>query len=716
MAQIVAYREQQRLAPVAGEKQRAVSAGFGQEIGQGLQRVATGVERLSDGLETLRQKEDEAAVLELDAEFSEQARELQSAYLSSRGRAAIDTHEQTLTTWDQRQEEFLSRATSDRQRQLLGRVLGQRREQFIGQADRHRIGQTDAYLDASEQARIGQLGNDVISTPDGPDREVMLSAHEQAVRARAQRLGLDGDAANMMVLEAQTVVHQNAVGAMLEAGDPVGARAYIETYADQIGARVRTQLDGVVREQLYDYRAQQFWDADPVDRPDPVETVEVDGQRQSLALAPPVPAAMGSRFGPRRSPGGQGSTNHRGVDYPVPVGTPVTASLPGVIRWRDDPDGYGRYAVIDHGGGLETRYAHLSAASIADGTRVEQGQVIGLSGGARGSAGAGNSQGPHVHYEVRRNGQAVDPASVVGQRVEVEAGVDAGAMPTTVDDVMARAAEAAGDDWRYRAHLERTGMARLSQTRQARADREGEASRALDQWLVDNPQAADQSQIPASIWNSVSPAERLSVQGTLRARASGESGIDPVVANDTYNLLVDEAVANPGQFLQRDMRAYRGVVTEGQLNSLLSTYRSLATQEPGASEALRNRRGLITSYARAVGIETGEDAAPEDAERMAYLDLSIQQFADGYRQREGREPDLDALNGALRTLTAPANNGRAYFEGASSGFRIPRGDRAVILRELRTGRNPVANPTEEQIQRVYALGIAAGRFRPTPSR
>jgi murein DD-endopeptidase MepM/ murein hydrolase activator NlpD len=115
--------------------------------------------------------------------------------------------------------------------------------------------------------------------------------------------------------------------------------------------------------------------------------------------------------GPRT--GGFGETRpghrHAGVDIAVPVGTNVQAAAAGTIIEAGTLPGYGNVVIIDHGRGTTTRYAHLSQILVQRGQQVGQGTVIGLSGGARGAPGSGDSTGPHVHYEVRRNGRPVNP-------------------------------------------------------------------------------------------------------------------------------------------------------------------------------------------------------------------------------------------------------------------------------------------------------------------
>lgn len=109
-------------------------------------------------------------------------------------------------------------------------------------------------------------------------------------------------------------------------------------------------------------------------------------------------------FGERR-----GARGHGGIDIAVPVGTNVSAAAAGTIIESGTLPGYGNVVIIDHGRGTTTRYAHLSKLLAGKGDSVGAGDVIGLSGGARGAPGAGNSRGPHLHYEVRRNGRPVDP-------------------------------------------------------------------------------------------------------------------------------------------------------------------------------------------------------------------------------------------------------------------------------------------------------------------
>jgi murein DD-endopeptidase MepM/ murein hydrolase activator NlpD len=124
----------------------------------------------------------------------------------------------------------------------------------------------------------------------------------------------------------------------------------------------------------------------------------------------PVSGRLTSGFGPRRSPGGIGSTNHGGVDVAVPIGTPIVAARAGTVAFAGTAGGYGVAVYLDHGGGMTTRYGHLSRALVRRGQAVAGGERIALSGNT------GTSTGPHLHFEVRRNGTAVDPLRYLPRR------------------------------------------------------------------------------------------------------------------------------------------------------------------------------------------------------------------------------------------------------------------------------------------------------------
>jgi murein DD-endopeptidase MepM/ murein hydrolase activator NlpD len=118
----------------------------------------------------------------------------------------------------------------------------------------------------------------------------------------------------------------------------------------------------------------------------------------------PVVGKLESGFGGRRNPfGGSSYEFHSGQDIDAQTGDPVVAGASGNVSFVGWQNGYGQLVVIDHGGGLTTRYGHLSHIDVAQGQAVARGQFIGRVGST------GRSTGPHLHYEIRINDEPVDP-------------------------------------------------------------------------------------------------------------------------------------------------------------------------------------------------------------------------------------------------------------------------------------------------------------------
>jgi len=114
-------------------------------------------------------------------------------------------------------------------------------------------------------------------------------------------------------------------------------------------------------------------------------------------------ARMSSVFGYRIHPVTGKSQFHKGMDFAAPIGTPIYATGNGVVTFSGWGTGYGRYVEVDHGNGTVTRYAHTSANYVNVGDTVYANQQIAAVGNT------GRSTGAHLHYEVRQNGQAVNP-------------------------------------------------------------------------------------------------------------------------------------------------------------------------------------------------------------------------------------------------------------------------------------------------------------------
>jgi len=126
--------------------------------------------------------------------------------------------------------------------------------------------------------------------------------------------------------------------------------------------------------------------------------------KNTLPNSSPVNAAFNSSsFGWRLDPFNGSKAFHEGLDFTAATGTAIYAAAGGIVSTAEQTPDYGKIVKIDHGSGLETRYAHASKLLVSVGQRVAKGQVIAEVGST------GRSTGPHLHYEIRLNGNPLDP-------------------------------------------------------------------------------------------------------------------------------------------------------------------------------------------------------------------------------------------------------------------------------------------------------------------
>lgn len=131
-------------------------------------------------------------------------------------------------------------------------------------------------------------------------------------------------------------------------------------------------------------------------------------------------ARLSSGYGMRDHPILRQRRNHNGVDLAAPSGTPVYATADGFVGKAQWWGSYGNYVQIEHGGEMQTRYAHLSSYTVSSGERVRKGELIGYVGTT------GRSTGPHLHYEVRIANEPVDPRPYMLAELTVDDDASAG--------------------------------------------------------------------------------------------------------------------------------------------------------------------------------------------------------------------------------------------------------------------------------------------------
>lgn len=135
---------------------------------------------------------------------------------------------------------------------------------------------------------------------------------------------------------------------------------------------------------------------------------ELQTLNPGLRFRLPVEGRITSKYGLRHDPIDGRLRHHSGIDIAMPEGTPVSSAAPGRVVFSGFSSGYGNCVIIEHDNGLTSLYAHNSLNLVKTGDFVDKNKVIALSGST------GRSTGPHLHFEVRRDGSPIDPSGMIG--------------------------------------------------------------------------------------------------------------------------------------------------------------------------------------------------------------------------------------------------------------------------------------------------------------
>ncbi|TCM58958.1 murein DD-endopeptidase MepM/ murein hydrolase activator NlpD [Rhizobium sp. PP-F2F-G48] len=233
-------------------------------------------------------------------------------------------------------------------------------------------------IERGQKDRIASLTSGAISATDAIETIVArtgLSVTPEAEQARAT-----GDTA----------------GQMTETGDTGMGGPYVAPEATDMFDRQLVELDTAL-----------------------VRLEQVRGEVRKLPFSNPAPQSdITSRFGNRMDPFLGRLALHAGIDFRVAIGTSVRSTAPGKVVVAGRNGGYGNMVEIDHGNGVNTRYGHLSTVLVNVGDVVKAGEAIGRSGNT------GRSTGPHLHYEVRLHGDAVDPMRFLNAGMKLSSYID----------------------------------------------------------------------------------------------------------------------------------------------------------------------------------------------------------------------------------------------------------------------------------------------------
>ncbi len=214
-------------------------------------------------------------------------------------------------------------------------------------------------------------------------------ANKAELEERRVQLEADIASANELIAELQESVDgYNLLREAQEEADAELAALISEKQAEYSAAKAKEDAAAAAAEAAR--RAASGGDA----------TFDGDG---TTFLWPSYTTTLTSYFGNRESPGGIGSTNHKGIDIGASYGTSIWAAASGTVTLASWNGGYGNCVIVSHSNGYSTLYAHMSSIAVSAGQTVSQGQVLGYVGST------GNSTGPHLHFGVLAGGTYVNP-------------------------------------------------------------------------------------------------------------------------------------------------------------------------------------------------------------------------------------------------------------------------------------------------------------------
>jgi murein DD-endopeptidase MepM/ murein hydrolase activator NlpD len=195
----------------------------------------------------------------------------------------------------------------------------------------------------------------------------------------------------------------------------LGQNIYTQLFDEEVARSLATKSPLGIAEMLIRQYSDRLQDTDPgtgqkniQGLSSPSGSGKRDGETEEVPdFRMPVQAPISSTYGVRKDPITHGMRMHRGVDIAAPQGASVHVACAGNVVFAGSEGGYGNTVVVQHPGGFETRYAHLGKILVNTGDSLQTGQVLGTVGST------GRSTGPHLHFEVSRNGERIDPEALL---------------------------------------------------------------------------------------------------------------------------------------------------------------------------------------------------------------------------------------------------------------------------------------------------------------
>lgn len=477
------------------------SEAFGGDVGRALGGLGQSLDAAAGVAEKIVDMRAESAAREAAIQAGSRVREElwgEQGLMRQDGRKFIDAADPTRERLKALQQEFGAKGRNGFEQRMIDDALRREIEPALGQIDRsYGKAVVDENRATASALTTNRINTSVQGFADDTQHAADMKALTGAFGDEAAAYGWEGEVYKMKEREAFTQVYVNGIAAALGADDTVTAEKRFE---EAVGRGLLTgAAQGQIGEKIANAKNTVMAEQFGLD----VETNGALTLDDGVEFAPPLSVLPppSSTYGPRKHPIDGVVKNHTGIDYPVPEGTPVLASAPGKVVEVANSGGYGLQVRVDHGGGTETWYAHLSAADVKVGDFVKQGQKLAASGST------GKSTGPHLHYEVRHGGAPVDPNKPAA-RLEL-----------TLENLQTVARARAGGDPVLYKKLMAEGSAAIQRKEAVKRDRE---EKLVDEAWKYAEKATAESQIPRSVWNALKPQQRDAFRSQIKQNVQGD--------------------------------------------------------------------------------------------------------------------------------------------------------------------------------------------------
>jgi len=719
MPRVPVVEEQQPLRGVAGSRFQAPDTGAGaRAIGGAVQRLGNAVGQAAEVEDEILTTYATARAKALDNEFVNWERETlhgENGYYRQQNADALDARGGTQEAIDKQVGALLEKTQDHRERTMLEDVLNRRRQQAFDGIARHAQGQARNFAVTQSQARQANASDNyaryVWSDPAlaAENRATLLSE----LAAENDLLGFNDPA----VIEARrgaalSGLHEGVVEATA-LGDPLKAQQYLDDNFDEMDGRTASRLNAKLYPMLVDNDTDDIANM-AMGLATPGEVPEVSESGEGEVYAMPVAGAISSGFGMRVHPISGQRKMHQGIDIPGPTGAPVGAALSGVVHRvvpEKDAGGFGNFIEVKHANGDITRYAHLSAVNVKKGDKVARGQRIGAVGST------GNSTGPHLHLETIRDGQRVDPKTVIGSAGPAAAseprstGSDLAAQLQWVEDHVAT--NYADRPPQYRRDMLEGAKAKIRQRHnQAEADRNAAETEQWDAALevVANLNGGagftDVKQVPG--YYDLPGARRIQLQNMAEANRNAAASGQAIETDWQFYAGIHQAAStNPSLLRQVDPAEARRRLGDTEYKEFLR----LQNPKGGAKDAAKSltmsdiltytRRSLIGEGYALGDSKKGRQDAPEVNRFLQRMHAEAERF----KEREGRWPTAEevrkhgdrlllegtAANPDARPWQSSRRTVRAFEVPGNTPIRyeVPANVRSMIKKEF-----PDASPQE----------------------